>query len=86
MIHLTRLNHNPLVLNSDWIEHIETTPDTVITLTNGQKLMVTESAELIIERVLEFRRAIGCSLAPPHGLVHRTDHMHEPTLETKDSD
>lgn len=35
MIRLTRLNHIPLVLNSDLIEHIEITPDTVITLTSG---------------------------------------------------
>ena len=42
MIPLTRLNHIPLVLNSDLIEHIEITPDTVITLTTGQKIMVLE--------------------------------------------
>ncbi len=58
MIHLTRLNHIPLVLNSDLIEHIEITPDTVITLTNGQKLMVLESAVEIIDRVVAFRRAL----------------------------
>ena len=39
MIKLTRLNHEPLVLNSDLIEYVEITPDTVITLTSGQKLM-----------------------------------------------
>ncbi|MCL6508137.1 MAG: flagellar FlbD family protein [Bryobacteraceae bacterium] len=58
MIRLTRLNHAPLVLNSDLIEHIEAAPDTVISLTTGQKIMVLESAEQIIERVIEFRRAI----------------------------
>ena len=58
MIRLTRINHVPLVLNSDLIEHIEATPDTVISLTNGQKFMVLESAGEIIERVVEFRRAI----------------------------
>ena len=59
MIRLTRLSHVPVVLNSDLIEYIDTTPDTVITLTTGQKLMVLEAAEEIIERVVEFRRAIG---------------------------
>jgi len=44
MIQLTRLNRLPLVLNSDLIEYIEITPDTVITLTTGQKIMVGESA------------------------------------------
>jgi flagellar protein FlbD len=55
MIHVTRLNHAPLVLNSDLIEHIEVTPDTVITLTTGQKFMVLESAEENIDRVVAFR-------------------------------
>jgi flagellar protein FlbD len=58
VIRLTRINHIPIVLNSDWIEHIEVTPDTVITLTNGQKYLVLESAEEIVQRVISFRRAI----------------------------
>ncbi len=62
MIHVTRLNHVPLVLNSDLIESIEATPDTVISLTTGQKLVVRESAEEVVERVLEFRRAIYSGL------------------------
>jgi flagellar protein FlbD len=62
MIRLTRINHVPLVLNSDLIEHIEVTPDTVISLTTGQKLVVLETAEDVVERVIAFRRAIcGCS-------------------------
>ena len=55
MIQLTRINHVPLVLNSDLIEHIETTPDTVISMTNGQKFVVLETAEEIIRRVIDFR-------------------------------
>jgi flagellar protein FlbD len=58
MIRLTRLNHKPLILNSDLIEHIETTPDTVLSLTSGQKYVVRESAEEVIERVVEYRRAL----------------------------
>ncbi len=58
MIYVTRLNHTPVVLNCDLIEHVDTTPDTVISLTTGQKLMVLESAEEIIERVVKFRRSI----------------------------
>ena len=58
MIHLTRINHVPLVVNSDLIEHIETTPDTIISLTNGQKLVVLEPVDEVIHRVVEFRRAI----------------------------
>jgi flagellar protein FlbD len=66
MIPLTRLNHVPLVLNSDLIEHVEVTPDTVITLTTGQKLMVLESAEEVTSRVIAFRRAILGGAACPH--------------------
>ena len=58
MIQVTRLNHLPLILNSDLIEHIEATPDTVVSLTTGQKIMVLESAEEIVERVVQFRRMI----------------------------
>jgi flagellar protein FlbD len=58
MIRLTRINHVPLVLNADLIEHMETTPDTVVSLTNGQKFVVLESTEDIIRSVIEFRRQI----------------------------
>jgi flagellar protein FlbD len=67
MIRVTRLNSSPLILNSDLVEHIETTPDTVITLTTGQSLRVRESAEEVVRRIVEFRRNIywpGSSPAP----------------------
>ena len=67
MIAVTRLNHTPVVINSDLIQEIETTPDTVISLTNGQKIMVLESTQEIIERVVSFRRRIGAF--PLNGLV-----------------
>jgi len=59
MIYLTRLNHTPVLLNAELIEYVETTPDTVITLTTGQKLVVLESTDEIIRRVVEFRREIA---------------------------
>ena len=58
MIKLTRRTREPLVLNSDLIEHLEANPDTVITLTTGNKLLVNETADEVIERVIEFRRAV----------------------------
>jgi flagellar protein FlbD len=61
MIQVTRLNRIPLVLNSDLIEYIEITPDTVITLTNGHKMVVAESASEVVERVVAFRRLIMSS-------------------------
>jgi flagellar protein FlbD len=68
MILVTRLNHSVLVLNSDLIETIETAPDTVVSLISGQKLIVLESPEEIVERVVKFRRAI---VAPPFPATRR---------------
>ena len=65
MIRLTRINHVPLVLNSDLIEHIEVTPDTVIAMTSGQKFMVAETADQVIQKVIEFRRTIAERTRPP---------------------
>jgi flagellar protein FlbD len=65
MIHLTRINHVPLVLNSDIIEHIDLTHDTVISLTNGQKFVVLEPCEEVIRKVIEFRREIYRGLVGP---------------------
>lgn len=58
MINVTKLNHTPIVLNADLIENIEVTPDTVITLTSGRKIMVLESPEEIIRRTIQFRRRL----------------------------
>jgi flagellar protein FlbD len=57
MVQLTRLNHETFLINSDLIEQVDVTPDTVITLTNGHKFLVRESAEEVARRVLEFRRS-----------------------------
>jgi len=66
MIQLTRLNHVPLIVNADLIEHVEVTPDTVVALTTGQKFLVLESADEVVEKVVDYRRAImnmaGCPL------------------------
>ena len=58
MIHLTRLNNARLALNSDLIKYVEEAPDTVITLLNGEKLVVRETSHEVINLVLEFRRAV----------------------------
>ena len=66
MIHVTRLNSAPMILNSDLIEHIEVTPDTVIALTNGQSVRVRETADEVLNRIIDFRRTIqGHFPAPP---------------------
>lgn len=56
MIMVTRINNTQFVLNADWIETVESTPDTVITLTNGKKYIVTEKVDEIIDRVIDYKQ------------------------------
>ncbi|MDE3178152.1 MAG: flagellar FlbD family protein, partial [Acidobacteriota bacterium] len=58
MIQLTRLNKKPLVVNSDLIEFIENTPDTVITLVTGEKVVVLEGTDEILDQIILFRRRL----------------------------
>jgi flagellar protein FlbD len=58
MIAVTRLNNTPIVINPDLIVFIEETPDTIITLSNGEKLMVQEKVGEVISRIIKFRRCI----------------------------
>jgi flagellar protein FlbD len=58
MIRLTRLNHIPMIVNADLIEHIDMTPDTIVTLTSGQKYTVLESADEIVARVICYRQKL----------------------------
>ena len=53
MIGLTRINRVPLVLNTDLIEHVETTPDTVIAMTNGQAIASRPEAMAAREQISE---------------------------------
>lgn len=63
MIELTRLNNRPLVVNSDLIKFVENTPDTVLTLVTGEKVIVSESCRVVIEKVIEFRRKASAGLS-----------------------
>ena len=63
MIRLTRINQSPFFVNADLIEFIETTPDTVVTTTNGQKVMVLEGAEEVVRRAEDYHRRIHPALA-----------------------
>jgi flagellar protein FlbD len=55
MIELTRLNGNTMVVNSDLIKTAEASPDTMLTLINGEKLIVREGLDDVIERILGYR-------------------------------
>jgi len=64
MIQLTRLNNQPLVVNSDLIKFVEQAPDTVITLVTGEKIVVRENVPQILDRIVQFRRAVLNGIFP----------------------
>jgi flagellar protein FlbD len=72
MIRLTRLNNQALTVNSDLIKFVEQSPDTLITLVTGEKIVVRESVEEVLARVIEFRRSVlqGSSLAWDSSAAH----------------
>jgi flagellar protein FlbD len=58
MIQLTRLNGQSVTVNSDLVKQIENSPDTMITLLNGEKIIVRETVEQIVDRTVAFRRRV----------------------------
>ena len=67
MIHVSRLDESDLIVNSDMIEFVEATPDTIITLTDGKKLIVKETPEVVVERIIAFRRRVMQPLTDEDG-------------------
>ncbi len=60
MIELTKLNDVKFTVNADIIELVEETPDTVVTLTTGKKLIVKETRQDVTDLVIAYRRSIFC--------------------------
>ena len=58
MITITRLDKRVIVLNADMIKTLEATPDTIVTLLNGDTVVVRESVEEVVQRVVEYQRQI----------------------------
>lgn len=58
MIKLTRLNNKAFVLNCELIKFIEETPDTVVTLTTNEKIVVREHSDVLIDRVIDYGRRL----------------------------
>ena len=63
MIEVTRLNGTRMLLNSDLIKAAESAPDTMLTLINGEKLIVRESSEEILEKILVYRAQLLAVMA-----------------------
>ncbi|MBF0705166.1 flagellar FlbD family protein [Alkalihalobacillus hwajinpoensis] len=59
MIPVTKLNRETMMLNAIYIETIESTPDTMILLTNGKRYVVLETIEQVKQLVTEFYRDIS---------------------------
>ncbi len=59
MILLKKINDAPIAVNSDLIQYIEETPDTIITMTNNDKVVVQEPMTAVIQKVVHFRRLIN---------------------------
>ncbi len=64
MICLTRINGRPFVLNAEQIKTVEQTPDTMVTLLNGDQLVVRESIEEVVRRAIEYGRALRSFSTP----------------------
>ncbi len=58
MIALRRLNNETVMVNPDLIEFLESTPDTVVTLTSGNKFIVRDTMDEVREKIIEFKRRI----------------------------
>jgi flagellar protein FlbD len=65
MIALRRLNNQSIMVNPDLIETLEATPDTVVTLTNGNKLIVRDTMDEIRDKIVQFKRRIHGPDAQP---------------------
>lgn len=62
MVKLRRINGAEVTVNAELIETIEATPDTIVSLTTGKKLMVVESVDQVIDKVMAYRRSLSTSL------------------------
>jgi len=64
MIPLTKLSNQSFVLNAELIKFVESTPDTMITLTTGDRMIVKESADEVIRRVIDYGRLLRRLIEP----------------------
>lgn len=58
MITITRLDKRVIMLNADMIKTLEATPDTIVTLLNGDTIIVRESVDEVVQRIVEYQRQV----------------------------
>ncbi len=73
MIKLTHLDGEVFILNADLIRYVEARPDTFITLTNGERLVVAESMDEVLRRAVAYQQAKHLIPAPPQPLENHAD-------------
>lgn len=56
MVKVTKLGGEMVYINSDLIEFIESTPDTMITLTTGRKIIIKESVDSVVDEIISYRK------------------------------
>jgi len=69
MIRVTKINGESVFVNALLVELVEATPDTIVTLTTGHKIMVRDSVADIVARTKEYTQAVG--LQPPRPAPER---------------
>lgn len=67
MIKLTRLDGEAFVLNAELIRYVESRPDTFVTLTSGERLVVTESMSEVVDRAVAYQQQKHFMPTPQHG-------------------
>lgn len=59
MIKVTTLDKREIALNAELIERIESVPETVITLTNGKKILVFDTLDEVIDKIITYKRKVA---------------------------
>ena len=77
MIKLTRFDGSEVAVNAELVKFVEAAPDTIVTLTSDQKILVLETVDEVIDRVIRYRRSAYCSLPEVHdrrGEINEVEH------------
>jgi len=77
MIAVHRLRGEPMFLNADLVESIEATPDTVLTLVDGRRIVLADSPEEVADRIIEFRASVLVSAAELRGASTPVANLHQ---------
>ncbi len=81
MITVMKINKKPIVVNCELIQTVEHVPDTVIHLTTGDKLIVSDHPEDIVRKVIEYRKSINCSGIDVYVHSEEAEEQPEPVAE-----